>query len=604
MTDEVNRRVVADHQTHQPDPATPRRGRRSPTGIQRNDFEQLRRLLTAQEQEQLRQLEQRVDSLELEVSADSVSEVLPEAIELRATTDGRLTDALAPSVEAAIASSVQRNPDAVAQAIYPTLGPVIRKAIADALSAFVETVNLTIDHNFSLHGLRWRFESLRTGVPYAHIVIRDSLVYQVEQVFLIHADTGLLLAHAAAEGVRGTDPDLVSGMLTAIRDFVADSFDAAEDGGLRRFTVGEREVVAEAGPQMVIAAVVHGPPGATLRERLQTTLETLHARYRRPIEEFAGDNAAFAGAMPLLQECFDTVLRPVQKGWGARVVVGVVVCAIIAAPVVFAYRTRARWSRALDLLRAEPGLVLLEAQRGWRRSTIDGLRDPLAAQPAELLAGSGFDATRLEQRWRPYLSLEPGMTTRRANQLLRPSDAITLTLEDGTLRVSGTASPAWLAHAAATAVPGVMAVDLSAVQLRRSSTLEQTVTRLERQRVLFSAGSASLASSSARERLAAIVESYRQLGRVATAEGWRADVSISGRTDASGSAEQNSRLSLERAIAVRDALRELGMSTDGIRVTGLGGSDRLLADDAEQQSALNRSASLTIVLTSHEGSAP
>ena len=69
----------------------------------------------------------------------------------------------------------------------------------------------------------------RTGKSFAEVVLLNTLVYRVEQVFLIHAQTGLLLQHVVADAVTAQDADMVSGMLTAIRDFARDSF-----GGTRR----------------------------------------------------------------------------------------------------------------------------------------------------------------------------------------------------------------------------------------------------------------------------------------------------------------------------------------------------------------------------------
>ena len=116
------------------------------------------------------------------------------------------------------------------------------------------------------------------------------LAFQVEQVFLIHHQTGILLLHAAAEATTTRDPDLISGMLTAIQDFVQDSFRLTADQGPETFQIGELAVWVEQGPLAVLAAVVRGNPPQTvlycddqlndgaeqrftiLKERLQTTV--------------------------------------------------------------------------------------------------------------------------------------------------------------------------------------------------------------------------------------------------------------------------------------------------------------------------------------------
>ena len=559
------------------------------------DFDELRQLLVGKEQQRLRDLEDRVDRFE--VTADAVGAVLAEAITDRATRDTQLTRALTPTIESAITESVHRNPNPVADAIYPTLGPAIRKAISQALAGFLETLNRAIDHSLSPRGLRWRFESWRTGVPYAHIVLRDSLVYQVEQVFLIHGETGLLLAHSVAEDAQSTAADLVSGMLTAIRDFVADSFAPADDGGLRRFTIGERVVLAEAGPHMVIAAVVRGHPPASLVERLQQILETLHTQHRRHLQEFDGNSAPFSAATLTLEECLDRVLSTDQPG--ARSHAPRVAWALVGAAalvlVVLGYRSVARWNEAIALLAAEPGIVVLDADHGWRRSVLSGLRDPLSAEPGALLAGTGIDVAGVAERWQPYLSLEPEIIERRARQVTGAPDTVTLTIEEGVMFASGAAEPAWLARAA-TPIAGVEAVDLSGVEMIRSPALEQTIGTLEAYRVLFAIGSAVLDVESARETLQAVADTYTRVETLADIEGWQVELTINGRSDATGPTERNALLSARRSETVRDALLTGGVVIDEVRIVGLGVSEPLRANDSELQSALNRSVSFVVAL--------
>ena len=61
-------------------------------------------------------------------------------------------------------------------------------------------------------------------------MLKHTLVYRVEHVFLIHRHTSLLIAHAASQDATSQDPQLVSSMLAAIQDFVRDSF--SEQQGL------------------------------------------------------------------------------------------------------------------------------------------------------------------------------------------------------------------------------------------------------------------------------------------------------------------------------------------------------------------------------------
>ena len=312
------------------------------------ELAELRELLVGPERRRLKELERRLDAVG--VSGEELAELLPEAIALRSGRDRQLARALAPTIEGAIGESVRRNPREIASAIFPVLGPAIRKAIAETLSGLVASINSTIEHSLSPHGLRWRLEAWRTGVPYAQIVLKHALIYRVEQVFLIHAETGLLLAHAWAPELKASDPELISGMLTAIRDFVVDSFSRERDaGGLRRFSVGELTVMVEQGPRAVLAAVVRGQAPDSLLERLQDTLETVHLQFAGALADFDGDAAAFEPARPLLEECLTTVVstdrarqRRGMMAWLPWAIAGLLVVAVLGG---LAIRSNRRWAR-------------------------------------------------------------------------------------------------------------------------------------------------------------------------------------------------------------------------------------------------------------------
>ena len=177
-------------------------------------LDELRQLPVAPEQEELRALKARLD--DPAVRAHDLMTGLPEALG-HLSGDRRLTEAIQPSVETAITTSVRRNPKPLADALFPVIGPAIRKAIAHTLGAMLDSLNRTVEHSVSLKALRWRLVAWRTGRPFAEVVLLNTLIYRVEQVFLIHARTGLLLQHVTAESIATQDPDMVSGMLTAMK---------------------------------------------------------------------------------------------------------------------------------------------------------------------------------------------------------------------------------------------------------------------------------------------------------------------------------------------------------------------------------------------------
>jgi outer membrane protein OmpA-like peptidoglycan-associated protein len=564
------------------------------------DLAELRELILGAERRRLRELERRLDAAG--VTREELAELLPEAIVLRAGQDRQLARALAPTVENAIGESVRRNPRPIATAIFPVLGPAIRKAIAEALAGLVSSINSALEHNLSPRGLKWRFEAWRTGVPYAQIVLKHALVYRVEQVFLIHAESGLLLAHVWTPDLPPRDADLISGMLTAIRDFVADSFARERDaGGLRRFSVGELTVMVEQGPQAVIAAVVRGQAPDTLLVRLQDTLERIHLEYSSALATYDGDTAAFESARPLLEESLATVVATERPRDGRRSVawlpwvVGAVI--VLAALLWLRVRSEQRWERAVARLESEPGIVLTRAERDDGRWRFAGLRDPLAPAPSVLLAGVAVDTTRVEQRWEPYLSLRPEMVLARARRSLAPPSSVALALVGDTLRLRGPAPLPWVASTArlASFPPGVAALDLSGVVPETPAALAGLEREIEGQRFLFDVGSAALGPE-ARSTAARVAASFRRLEAEAAAIGVRVTIELIGRTDPTGSDSANQALSRNRAEAALGALAARGVPAEAARVSAAGTTRPLPADDPAERARVNRSVSFLVSL--------
>ncbi|UCG87154.1 MAG: OmpA family protein [Gemmatimonadota bacterium] len=567
------------------------------------DFSALRELLIGDEKRVLEELQRRIAALE---TPEELAAMLPDAVALRTAQDKKLARALSPTIDEAISEAVQRNPQQITQAIFPIIGPAIRKAIAETMAGFVNTLNRAIEHSLSFRGLRWRIEAWRSGVPYAQVVIKHALVYRVEQLFLIHRETGLPLTHVAQKDLDSQDADLVSGMLTAIRDFVSDSFDAGSEAGLRTFTVGEVTVLVEAGPRALLAAIVRGQHPAEFIDRLQGTLETIHLQFATALNQFNGDAAPFEATVPLLEACLDTVLttdRPGIRRGKLRIAWGIAF-AILALLAVLAIRSSRRWNRALESIEHEPGIILVEANRGFRRPQLRGMRDPLAANPMMLLAQMGVDSSRVNAVWEPYLSFDSSIVIARARTLLDPPPSLELELRDNVMLASGTAPADWLARSSrlATQIPGVEGLDLSAVTLSVPNDLRDLASQIEQRRILFNVGSAVLAAT-ARNIAAEVADSFRHLQQLSGDALYYATLNILGRTDTTGSNETNRVLSQERARNVVALLASLGIAEDMMSGVGIGTTDPIVTGDPVSTARVNRSATFVVEFRPDTGGA-
>jgi OOP family OmpA-OmpF porin len=145
---------------------------------------------------------------------------------------------------------------------------------------------------------------------FAEVVRLRTLVFQVEQAFLIHRQTGLLLLHVAANPTTARDPDLISGMLIAIQDFVQDSFRVSADEGPETIQIGELTVWVEKDQLAILAAAIRGNPPQTVRTLLRDMLAKIRLEHARALATFTGDVRPFERSRAHLEACLLTQTAP------------------------------------------------------------------------------------------------------------------------------------------------------------------------------------------------------------------------------------------------------------------------------------------------------
>jgi outer membrane protein OmpA-like peptidoglycan-associated protein len=586
--------MSADPELHdEPDTGAKNRPARS-----EDDLDRVRQLLLSPEQAQLARLQHRLD--DPGVRAAELSAVLPEAVRRGTARNAALSVALTPAVEEALQASVRRDPRTLVDAIAPVMGPAIRRAIAEALRGMVESLNHALESSLSWRGVMWRVEALRTGKPFAEVVLLHTLVYQVEQVFLIHRHTSLLLQHVVpASMLRPPDADLVSGMLSAIQDFVQHSFEASGDGVLQSMHVGDLTVLVEPGPLAMVVAVVRGQVPPELRGVLQGVSERIHRQYGVDLTRFEGDAAPFEACRPELAECLRAQYKgrdaqPRRSSW--RLGLAVALAALLGlAALGYAIWSARRWSHFVDRLRIEPGLMLVEAASAGGRYRLVGMRDPLAADPATIAREAGIDPAAIDARWEPYASADSRFVTARARTVLAPPPTVQVATRKGVLELSGTAPRSWIATALprAALMPAVTSVDAGRLAVAEAVAATSLARELDARAVFFKPASAELEPTE-QAALAALAPRLRELSELAQQAGGALRIDVIGYTDETGTDTLNQRLGLQRAGRVVDALVALGIDRAVLR--GLAGAVQPAAPGDESQRARQRRADVRLRL--------
>lgn len=421
---------------------------------------------------QLQEQEQRLQELasfvnDTERRGRELAEMLPVAIReaslqnqpptLPEQKAEELVESLRQPVERCLQESISENTHTLANALFPVMGPAIRKSINESIKGLVQQINTTLERSISARGIAWRIQAWRSGRSFAEVVIQNTLAYRVEQVFLIHRESGLLLQHEHQQDVTVQDSDAVSAMFTAIQDFTRDSFSSDKTEELDSVEIGEFTVWLERGPYAVLACVIRGAAPYGFRQAMSQQLEALHARYTRLLKTFEGDPEPLEPARPLLHRLLRSEVKAEEKKRRQRLISpGLLLLLLLSFGSVAAwgwwqwqaYLRAQQFQAYVDTLNATPGLVVVESRIQGGQLHLQGLRDPLAADPQQLLDKTELDAETVLQSWRAYQDMAPEFAQRRLQQRiaawLQAPDSAQLDWQGGRLKVSGHASRAWI----------------------------------------------------------------------------------------------------------------------------------------------------------------
>lgn len=571
------------------------------------DIIQLRQLLLGKDYEDLLRIKAQFENSER--YSEHVADVIAEALTLRTQKDDALTAALNPVIEQSLHDTIQNDPKRLADVLYPVMGPAIRKSINQSLSDTLSHFNQMLEQSLSLQALRWRYDAWRTGQSYAQVVMMQTLIYQVEQVFLIHRESGLLIEHLVSDQAISKDPDMVSGMLTAIQDFVKDSFDVAQDDQLSTLKLGELTVLVEHSPHAVIALVVRGIVPGKLHTQLRETSEQVHQKYGRLCRDFTGDTTAFAGIDDSLRPCLmsqkqadqaqtDTEhpnsQRHKRKPW---LLYGVLfaLCSAIAGWLWHNHQQNRAAEQAQQQrqhlllstqqrLHAEPGIALLTTEETASGYHLKGLIDPHARLPDTLISEATRQQLGLSFDFTPYLSMDEAILPERVLKTLQAPAGVQLSLQGRTLHISGDSDEQWYRYVqqAWSLIPGLDGINTEQLtpvdtakrqqakqqeqQQRLYAALQRDIQQLESRQYLFETAQTGIDAS--RSDLQQSITTMKSILLQARNLQKQVQITLIGHSDTNGTPEKNQVLAQQRALQMRDTLIKQGIPANLLQAYG------------------------------------
>ncbi len=186
-------------------------------------IELLKDILFSDEHEFEKKIAQRVTFLEETIQkptklAEKVNPLITDQIN---DFKNSIPETLGPTITETLKKQIKINKDAVVEALYPIMGKMVKKYVAQEMRLLSEKMNSQL--SFLSLG-KTKFKSFFTGKKKEGLVFESLNSAKIEQVLLIEKDSGILKASYAK--TKTIDEEMVSGMLTAIKSFVEDAFNA------------------------------------------------------------------------------------------------------------------------------------------------------------------------------------------------------------------------------------------------------------------------------------------------------------------------------------------------------------------------------------------
>ncbi len=373
-----------------------------------NEREILKTLLLQEELVLLDKLKSKV--LSKEQFTQEVSEVLAGAIKRSSKSNNRLKHALKEPINLGIQKAFADNKKSIIDSILPIMGQLIRKTVTNSIKQFVADINRTLEVKFSYKYIKWRLQAMKADISFAEMVFQKTIRYQIEEMFFVDKETGLLIEYAGTDELV-KNKDAISSMLTAIQDFIGDSLQLSKSE-LVSAEIGDNLILITTGPHAYLATVVKGSPTERLKQHLQELVETIHAEFG---DEFVLQEN-FRNLPDLSEMLSDNLVTKSINGsnenrkinWYPWLFMTIAIFSIIFY---YQYKNFVKYNKVYDLANGTAGLYVQSIKKTSEGYIIKGLADPLVNLDEFKKLDVAFVTT-------PFISLEDDIIAMRTVDIL------------------------------------------------------------------------------------------------------------------------------------------------------------------------------------------
>lgn len=206
-----------------------------------------------------------------------------------------LAKAVAPILGDAIKRQIQDSREEIIDALYPVIGQIVMRAVTEAIRDLARSIDEKLREATDFQRFGLRFRALITGVPAHQLALRQSLPFAVQEIYLLHRDSGLLLWHATPTRKDESDSDLIGAMLTAIREFAEQALGGGGEN-LHQMRFGQRELVMEFARYSYVAVLVDGVVPSEFRWQLHKSLYAFEKENTAQLRNYDGEASTLHNA--------------------------------------------------------------------------------------------------------------------------------------------------------------------------------------------------------------------------------------------------------------------------------------------------------------------
>lgn len=536
---------------------------------------------------------QRRTQQDKEAMSAAIAPILPDAVTQQINNaPGNLARALAPEIGPAIKEQINLERDAMVDALYPVIGSTISKYMAEA----IRSINEKVENALSFEGVSRKARAKMQGISEAELILKESIPFTVQAIFLIHKTSGLVISEVQALDKQHLESDMVAGMLTAIRSFVNDCI--AQSGNVSEIDhieYGDSQIILEVAGYCYLAVVTQGYVPKLFLRQMRDALVTIVQKFGQAMELFDGDSSTIPEPIHQIIQDLAKASQPLTKEQKPKFPLSLLLLSLVVLSTVSlalgVYQYRSAITRGIEkqtnlALESDPELAVyhLTVDANQKALTLSGrLPNQYLRDKAEQIAKSVAPNLKIKNTIIPVeVPPDPVLAqaeVKRLTRILNQMDGavISANYQDGKVTVEGTVlqeADARKVTQAFQQIPGVKSVT-NTVQLQPLAITS---------RVYFGRGSAELKAEE-RSKITQIRAFLQQYPNK--------HLKLLGHTDPEGTDTENQELALKRAQAVRDVLVAQGVDSERLHLEGT--TEAPLGVDGEQVPLLSRCVEFRII---------